>query len=421
MHKSEHKSEQARNSLSSVAGRLQDGSAVVAGVLSGTSVDGIDVALVRFPAIGEGQSLGAPELLHFATQPFPEPLGSELRDFIADRDSARRGPREVALLHRDLGLAFGEAAAASARSAGIALDLVGSHGQTVWHHDGVESAGPMTLQLGDGDHVAAAAEATTVSDFRTADIAAGGEGAPLSALVDDVLFPDLRRPGVILNLGGIANLTILGPRSTAGVSPLLAFDVGPAGALLDGLARARLGQAMDRGGGVAASGEASEDLVRLLMAHPFLDLEPPKTTGRDTFGENFLGEVLAHGNGLSSKDLLASGARFVGLSILAAIERWGSTWTGTDMPGKVPDSGGRPTQLVVAGGGVHHGPLMATLAEGFGGRVSSTGDLGVDPDAREALCFAVLAARCVRGEPSTMPGASGAVAGRILGKVSPWH
>ncbi len=420
MHMSAHNSDPMGNSLSPVVRRLGDGSAVVAGVLSGTSVDGIDVALVRFPALAEGQSVGAPELLSFATQPFPEPLGSELRDFIAHGDSVQRGPRELALLHRDLGLAFGQAAAASARSAGLPLHLVGSHGQTVWHHDGVESAGPMTLQLGDGDHVAAAAEATTVSDFRTADIAAGGEGAPLSALVDDVLFPDLVRPAVILNMGGIANVTILGPRA-AGAAPLVAFDVGPAGALLDGLARARLGQAMDLGGSVAASGEVSEDLVRLLMAHPFMDLEPPKTTGRDTFGENFLAEVLAHGNDLCSADLLASAARFVGLSILGAIERWGSSWAGPRPGGQASKTSHRPNQLVVAGGGVHHGPLMATLTQGFGGPVSSAGDLGVDPDAREALCFAVLAARCVRGEPSTSPGASGAVAGRILGKVSPWH
>lgn len=382
---------------------------MVAGVLSGTSVDGIDVALVRFPAVAVGAAVPGPEPIAFSTAAFPEPLGERVRDFVAGRPAVARGPRELALLHRDLGSAFGRAARRLAEQEGTGLDLIGSHGQTVWHHDGTDPAGSMTLQLGDGDHVAAAARCTVVSDFRTADVAAGGEGAPLSALVDGVLLPDLERPAAVLNLGGIANLTLLGDGEEAAAGSVRAYDVGPAGALLDGLARARLGRAFDEDGAVAGAGRPDEELIAHLLAHPFLLREPPKTTGRDTFGEAYLGTVLERGRTLSDADLLASAALAVARSILAALERWGAS-------GKQAS----PRALVVAGGGVHHRPLLGHLRSGFPGRVRSTADLGLDPDAREALCFAVLAARCALGEPSTQPGATGAVAGRVLGKLSPW-
>src|SRR5688500_13287580 len=188
-----------------IAQRLLSGDAVVAGVLSGTSGDGIDVALARFGRTG-GNGLGAPRLVAFATLPFPEGVGGRVRRVL---DGEPVGLRESALLSRDLGRAFGRAARELADAQGLSLDLVASHGQTVWHHDGTEPSGPATLQLGDGDFVAEESGAATVSDFRQRDIAAGGEGAPISALADDAIFADVERPCAILNLGGMANVTLL--------------------------------------------------------------------------------------------------------------------------------------------------------------------------------------------------------------------
>src|SRR5262249_53274219 len=198
----------------------------------------------------------------------------------------------------DLGLAFGRAARALSDERGLALDLVGSHGQTVYHHDGNEPSGAATLQLGDGDHVAHAANAVTASDFRTADIACGGEGAPLSGVLDPALFPELTRPAVVLNLGGIANVTLL---RTCG--PPLAFDVGPANALLDGLARALLGLDYDPDGAHAARGRASAAHVEAELGHAFFARRPPKSTGRDTFGAAYVAGFVERTRDLRRQDV----------------------------------------------------------------------------------------------------------------------
>ena len=377
--------------LSRVWLHLARGEAVVAGVLSGTSADGIDVALLRLGVAGARKPLA------FATQPFPETLRGRVR---AALDGAALGARELAFLGRDLGRAFGRAARTLAGEAGVELDLVGSHGQTVFHHDGIESEGRATLQLGDGDAVAAEGGAVTVSDFRTTDIACGGEGAPLTALVDDELFPDLGRPAVVLNLGGIANATLL----RAGEPPQ-AFDTGPANALLDGLARELLHQSYDRGGVTALRGRVHEGLLAELLRHPFFRRAPPKSTGRDTFGQRWVGEVLARARalGLTREDQLATGVALVAASAADALR--------AALP--TPARG-----LVLCGGGAKNLALTAELERRTGLATSSSAEHGVDPDAREAIAFAMLAVRCVLGRPSTEPRVTGARAGGVLGKIS---
>ena len=377
-------------------GRLAAGEATVAGVLSGTSGDGIDVALVR-PRAG-----GGVDALAFETRPFPDPLRPRVR---AALDGEVLDARALALLDRDLGRAFGAAAADAARDHGSDLDLVGSHGQTVWHHDAVEASGPATLQLGDGDEVATAAGAPCVADFRRKDVAAGGEGAPLVALVDGELFPDEARPLAVLNLGGMANLTALGPAGEP-----LAFDTGPAGSLLDGLARRLLDRPLDPGGETAAAGRVDRDWVAAQLDHPFFRRPAPKSTGRDTFGEAYVDRILERGAGRSPADLLASAAELV-----AATVDLGLALLGPDL---APGPGSR---LLLAGGGVHHGVLVRALTERAGARgwtAVSSAEAGVDPDAREALAFALLAVRAVRGQPSTHPRATGAASGAVLGKFS---
>ncbi|MEM7308067.1 MAG: anhydro-N-acetylmuramic acid kinase [Planctomycetota bacterium] len=380
--------------LARLASELERGEAVVAGVLSGTSGDGIDVVLAR-PQPG-----AAPEMLAFETAAFPGAGALEAR-VRAALDGEPLDARAVALLDRDLGRAFGAAALRLGVEYGIPPKLVASHGQTVWHHDGDEASGAATLQLGDGDEVALAAQAPAVSDFRSKDIAAGGEGAPLSALADGELFAAEARPLAILNIGGMANLTLLGAAGEA-----QAFDTGPANALLDGLARRLLGRPLDEGGAAAAEGRVDEELVGELLAHPYFGRPLPRSTGRDTFGEAWVESVAARGARLRTEDLLRSAVELVARSVADGLEL---------AQGEPPEAAGR---LLVAGGGVHHGPLMAALAARTGLRVATTAEAGIDPDAREALVFAVLGARAVLGHPSTRPEATGARPGVVLGKIS---
>lgn len=388
----------------------------VAGVLSGTSADGIDVAVAapRFESRGGATRLVGLQQLAFATEPFPGGLGERVREAL-ERGLSSLGA--VALLHRDLGRAFGAAARRVAAETGTGpLDLVASHGQTVFHHDGAGSMGPVTLQLGDGDEVAEAGGCGAVTDVRTRDVAAGGEGAPLVALVDDVLFRDTPRPLAVLNLGGIANWTVLWDAG----GPARAFDAGPAGALLDGLARRLLGRPFDDGGRIALEGLADPALLESLLDHPFLQANPPKSTGRDTFGEAWIDRVLSGVGHLSSADVLATAARFVARAAADALEKWGLSG----------DPGG--LVVAVAGGGAHNAALGAALDDELGRRGlgtpreaggprrwTPTSTLGVDPDAREALAFAALGARFAVGEASTSPAATGALPGRVLGKWSP--
>ncbi len=380
---------------------------LVAGVLSGTSADGIDVALARFRGRrvpGPGLELAPPELVRFETLRFEPALHARVRAVL---DGSPCGLAETARLHRDLGRAFGAAARTVAERACVEVDLVGSHGQTVWHHDGVDRSGKATLQLGDGDFAAEEARAAVVSDFRQRDLAAGGEGAPVSALADDLVFARAPRPCAVLNLGGMGNLTLLRERR----ADVLAFDTGPANSLLDGFARELFDVPYDAGGERALRGEPDLALVERWLAHPFFAAPPPKSTGRDTFGAAWVRELVAsararHGelDDRARCGLLASGVELVARSVALALERF------------TPE----PTRaLHLAGGGVHNRALVAALARATELPVASSADLGVDPDAREGLVFAVLAVRAALGEPVTAPGATGAQPGRCLGKWSP--
>jgi anhydro-N-acetylmuramic acid kinase len=374
----------------------------VAGVLSGTSADGVDVGIVRFRA--PGGRLEPPDLLAFGTSPYPSELERRLRALL----DASPGPGidlgGLARLDRDLGLCFGRAARALADEAGLALDLIGSHGQTVWHHDGVDPTGPATLQLGNLNAVAEAALVPVAGDFRQADVAAGGEGAPLSALVDPFLFPTAPRPAAILNLGGIGNLTWLG----AG-GELMAFDTGPAGSLLDGVARAVADVPLDRGGKLALRGRVNEQTVEGLLDHPFYRTPPPRSTGRDTFGASFVEAFLSRAREpsreageASAADLMATATALVARTVALAV---------TDhLPAL-------PRQVIVAGGGIHNRALMGELEARLGVPLVSSAEYGVNPDAREAEVFAFLAGACLLGVPLTQPGVTGAAEGHVLGHL----
>lgn len=380
---------------------MEAGGAVVGGVLSGTSGDGVDVAFARLHVEGEGTGTrpAGLEALAFTCAPFPEPLALRLRAVL---DGVTPSLGEVAMLHRDLGVAFGSAVAGLAEETGLRPLLVGSHGQTVWHHDGAPREERATLQLGDADHLAERAGCWVVSDFRQGDLAAGGEGAPLSALVDGLLFPELKRPACVLNLGGIGNLTLLGE----GSAPVAARDTGPAGALLDGLARRLLNAPMDEGGEVAMRGTVKPELLLSWMEHPFFG-GGARSTGRDTFGEAWVSDCLdmarAGGTG-QAEDILATAAGLVAEAVAWALER--------EAPGGLES-------VVVAGGGVHNARVLTELAARTGLSVESSEAHGVDPDAREALGFAALGAGFGLGWGWGAPEATGGARGRLLGRLSP--
>lgn len=448
-----------------LAARLQSGDAVVAGVMSGTSGDGVDVALMRprFEPGADGGDwrLAALETLAFETVPFDDAvpgLGGEVRGWLdaATHAGPVRALADLARFDAELGRAFGLAVRYVAEKAGFAPELIGSHGQTVWHHDGKPPRA--TLQLGDGCQLAEVAGASVVSDFRRADIAAGGEGAPIAAHVDGWLLG--AEPKWVLNLGGISNLALM-----AGGRVQLSFDTGPAGALLDGLARKLLGTARDQGGAVAAEGfahawqgraggaagprlEVAFETVLDLDVHgtslrAFAGAALPKSTGREAFGGVFVEALLARAKAERwPKELvLAAAVEAVAWCVAAGVEAGQAS---------ANQAAGQSHPLFVAGGGVHNRALMASLRRHLlegGARpvmassshhddpavaapvelvssVATTRALGVDPDAREALAFALLACAHVLGQPlplgdpqSAQP--TGATRRVIPGKFSP--
>lgn len=390
---------------------LTDGD-LVAGVLSGTSADGIDVAVCRIGLEGEGggRRVCGVEPVEMATVAMGVGLAGRVRAVL---DGGPIELAELATLDRDLGLAFG-AAAREVAGAHAPLALVASHGQTVFHHDGVPAHGKVTLQLGDGDFVAEAAGCAVASDFRARDCAAGGEGAPLVVLVDEVLFSRAPRPLAILNLGGIANWTLL--RSEG---PPTGSDAGPAGALLDGLARALLGRPMDLDGRAAARGEVLAEPFAWAMGHPFLQRPWPKSTGLDTFGPSYVAGFQGAAPGASPEDLLATATHFVARSAAEDLVRGGRC--------KSSDGG---LDVAIAGGGARNPVLMGALEQELTAQLAAQGahlkgfgpsdSHGVPADFREAMAFAVLGARLAVGEASTRKDVTGASPGRVLGKWSPW-
>ena len=382
-----------------VADLLLKDETLVVGLLSGTSADGIDAALVRIR--GSGLATKA-EVLAFRTVPYP----AKLREQVLSLGNGL--VPDLCRLNFVLGERFADAALELLKGAGVApeeVDLVGSHGQTVHHVPRRPGDVASTLQIGEADVIAERLGVPVVSGFRTRDIAAGGEGAPLSAYVDFLLF---RRPGpprALLNLGGIANVTVVGEH----IEDVFAFDTGPANMPLDESMRILTNgrEHYDRDGRTAAKGRIDENLLRKLLAHPYLKQPPPKTTGREAFGADFVLPLLRAKGGQTGVDVLATLTAFSAHSVKQAFDDF-----------VAPRA--RPTEIIVSGGGVHNLTLMGHLRHLFPReKVLSLAETGLDPDAKEALIFAVLANETVHGVPNNVPGATGARWPTVLGKVTP--
>ncbi len=375
---------------------------LVIGLMSGTSVDGIDAALVRIHGGGPGVRL---RLEHFLTVPF-EPVEREAVFTLFRPESA--GVDVLCRANFALGELFARAALKLMVEAGIhanQVDLIGSHGQTVWHEPtgtpwgGI--AGPSTLQIGEPAVIAERTGVVTVADFRVRDIAAGGQGAPLVPYLDYCLLRSDRLNRVTQNIGGIGNATYL----PAGCSALeiVAFDTGPGNMIIDALTAALFDRAYDADGRIAATGRVDEALLTELLDHPYLTQQPPKTTGRELFGVQFAQELIARtaAQPISPSDLVTTATAFTARSIADAYRRFL----------------GPVDEVIVGGGGVRNPVLMHMLADGLPGvQVHTHEAVGINSDAKEAIAFALLANDCILGLPTNIPGATGGHPA-VLGKV----
>lgn len=370
----------------------------VVGLMSGTSADGIDAALCL---LSDGENGIRAEVLAFETYPFPTVLSDQILA------AARATAREVAELSVVLAQLFSDAARRVVEGHGAAMssvDLIGSHGQTICHVPPAKGQIGATLQIGNPAVIATRTGCPVISDFRSRDMALGGQGAPLVPIVDHLLFGKRHENRVLLNIGGIANIT-----ATNGVlDDVLAFDTGPGNALLDSLVRLLSGgqERYDRNGEMALRGKPLEPLLRDLLAHPFLSLAPPKSADRDIFGEPLARRLMAENADVSSEDLLATAAAFTAESICLALEN-------------LPSPFRRIDRLIVSGGGVHHRGVMDHLRRRAPAKaIETSSDHGIDPDAKEAVAFAVIARETLLGRPANLPRVTGASKPAILGSIT---
>lgn len=378
----------------------------VIGLMSGTSADGVDAALV---------DVGRPEfgvrLVAFSELPYPR----EMRREILEVSEPQGGNVEkICRLHVILGEWFARSAFKVCRKAGVAMsgvDLIGSHGQTVHHlpdaYGGFGVTTRSSLQIADPSVIAERTGVTTVADFRARDMAAGGQGAPLVPVVDCLLFRSVSEGRVLLNIGGISNVTVL--PAGCGTEDVLAFDTGPGNMLMDALTEVLTGGRLtyDENGSYAASGNVSDSLLAELMRHPFLSEAPPKSTGREAFGATLVGDVLAWRGRLPDEDLVATATAFTARSIADALTRF-------VLP-VVPVG-----RMAVSGGGARNPVLMEMLGGALPGvDICETDALGVPSEAKEAIAFAVLANATVEGRTGNLHAATGASRPVVLGVVAP--
>ncbi|HWP82893.1 MAG TPA: anhydro-N-acetylmuramic acid kinase [Bacteroidota bacterium] len=377
---------------------------LVVGLMSGTSVDGVDAALVKISGSGTSTRL---KLLAFDSRPFPK----DLRGFVLKNSLPGSGSVDVITRLNILFAHFyAEAVRRVAHKARVPLsniDLIGSHGQTVHHLPtpsrlfGKEIRA--TLQIGDPSTLAKLTGIITVGDFRNADMAVGGQGAPLVPYFDYLMFRSRTKNRILLNLGGIANFTIL-PKNCQ-VKDIIAFDTGPANMVIDTLMMKFYRKPFDKNGSVAMKGRVLQGLMAWMMSHPYFDQHPPKSTGREVFGKPFAEEILKRTRGVRKQDIIATVTEFTALTIFDQYNRF----VGSRM---VPD------EILVSGGGAHNKAIIEGLDHYFDrAKVKPIEDIGFSSDAKEAICFAVLANETMSEHPANVPSVTGAKRPVVLGKI----
>jgi anhydro-N-acetylmuramic acid kinase len=399
----------------------------VAGIMSGTSADGIDVAVVRIvdqshpsrknkdagPRGFPGGHPAQPKLTLLAHEgfAFPAPLR---RAVLAAMNAESISTAELARLNWRLGLAYAEAVEATAKRHKIKLDLIGCHGQTLFHQAKTAAyAGrkfACTWQAGETAAIAAAVGVPVVSNFRPADMAAGGQGAPLVPLLDYVLFADAKRGRVLQNIGGIANLTAIPAGAKA--NRVVAFDTGPGNMVIDALTQQLFGKPFDRNGALAAEGSVLEPVLAAELRNPYYRLKPPRTAGREQFGRAYAADFLVECRRQSKRpeDALATATALTAETIAASFRRF----VFAKMRGSAVD-------YIVSGGGARNATLMAMLAqrlEPLGCELAASEEFGLPAEAKEAAAFALLAWQTWHRLPGNVPTATGAKKAVILGQVT---
>lgn len=380
----------------------------IVGLMSGTSLDGLDVALCRVSGSGGSTQV---VLEQFETVPYDEAFKDSIRAVFAKKQIDFE---HLTLLNEQIGWQHGQWVTECLRAWAIdpeAVDLVASHGQTVYHAPQQQHRRPgypnATLQIGDGDHVAAQSGIITLSDFRQRHIAQGGEGAPLAVYGDYFMFSQLGEDRILLNMGGIANFTFL--PGTLDASVVFTTDTGPGNTLLDAYARQFTGKPYDENGQMAARGQVNEPLLGALKDHPFFAQPFPKTTGPEVFSRDYVqtAQQRSHTETIAPTDLMATLTRFSAETIAQAIERT-LTQAGIVQP-----------HVYMSGGGAHNPVLTQTIAQLLPGcTFDKTDTLGIAGDAKEAVLFAVLANECIAGTGTVYFGSRQGVPSVSMGKIS---
>lgn len=380
---------------------------IVAGVMSGTSADGINVAVVRVTATSRH---GAPalHLLAHAEYPYPKSVRQAV---LAAMNSTHAKVANLARLNFLLAELYADALLSTQRRFHFKIQLVGCHGQTLYHQG--ESARflghklAVTWQTGEGAVVAARLGVPVVSDFRPADMAVGGKGAPLVPFLDFLLYRDRRVGRIVQNIGGIANCTAI--PANASPAKVLAFDTGPGNMVIDAATQRLFGKPCDRDGRIAGSGTVLDRVISAAMGGPFFRRKPPKTAGREEFGREFTREFISGCGRADKRDIIATATALTARSIADALQRFVLRPRGTFR------------DFIVSGGGTNNPTLMAMLANQLrplGLQIHSSDEFGLPSEAKEAAAFALLAFQTWHRKPSNLPSATGAKRPAILGKIS---
>jgi len=372
--------------------------------MSGTSVDGIDAALVEINGSGIGMKL---RQIDFVTLPFP----AGLKEFVLkNSQTGTSDVADIARLNFLVAQLYADAVFKLCKQAGVDaenVDLIGSHGQTIHHLPqkvamfGKEVAA--TLQIGDPSVIAKLTGIITVGDFRVGDVALGGQGAPLVPYFDYLLFRSDTSSRGLLNIGGIANITFL-PRHCCEMD-VMAFDTGPGNMVVDQLMEILYNRDFDEDGHVASSGCIDEEILEYLMTDEFVVSSPPKSTGRERYDRSFVRNLLERFSNSPKENIVATAAEYTAAGVHENFERFLS-------------QKGRLDELFVSGGGTHNRFIMDSLRRHFAGtKVQPAESLGISPDAKEAICFAVLANETISGSPTNLPRVTGASKSTVLGKI----
>ncbi|HEK9102639.1 TPA: anhydro-N-acetylmuramic acid kinase [Bacillus pseudomycoides] len=376
----------------------------IVGLMSGTSLDGIDAALVHIEGDGKDTKV---ELIHFITAPFSREIKSEIKQALSIETS---NVKLICSLNFKLGQCFADAVKIVCKQSNFPieqLELIGSHGQTVYHHPVQEGKMvPSTLQIGEPAVIAYETGTTVISNFRTMDMAVGGQGAPLVPYSELILYRDQNKNRVLQNIGGIGNVTVIPSRVAK--QEAIAFDTGPGNMVIDEVCQLLFQQSFDKNGDIAKQGNVINEMLSYCMKHPFLEISPPKSTGREQFGKEFTDELLKRFNGHSKEDIIATVTMFTVSSIVYHYQRFIFPYYHID-------------EVILGGGGSYNKTLVEMIKESLkeeSCKVLRQEELGYSSEAKEAIAFAVLANETYHRNPSNVPSATGARHSVVLGNVT---